>query len=265
MNELSSPRMARTEIHRWIRDPVVLSTIVGLAALAGILTFLAVGVATGETSAGGNGIQLQTDTILTGDSTNDELASMARSSLTMLLPIGGVVIGAHFAGGELASGALIQMGVAARRLRYLFMVRVITMAVFAGIAGAAAAGTTLAAADAAIANTPEMSHLGAWQAGWPTIGGASSQAVVIALIAFGFSALTRRWVVVTMCMLVYLVGLEPIFVGLFSEWGTWMPRAATSELMLAQPQIIHVLPTVLFALLISIAAVMSLRRDRVAR
>lgn len=265
MTASNSPRIARTEIARWVRDPVVLVTVAALIVLSTALTYLAISVATGTTGSGGNGIQLQTDATLTNESTNDDLASMARSSLTMLVPIAAIIVGVHFAGSELTSGALLQMGVAARRLRFLFAVRLVLLAIITGIAGVATAVLTLVGTEAARTQSADLSHLNVWEAEGSTIVGAATQAIVIALVAFGLSALTRRWIVVTICMLVYIVGLEPVLSGLFDDVSVWLPRTATSELMLPQPELTHVLPTAICALLLAVSAVASLRRDRVAR
>ena len=265
MTASNTPRITRTETSRWVRDPVVLITIGALIIVSAALTYLAISVATGSTSSGGNGVQLQTDTTLTGESTNDDLASMARSSLTMLVPIAAIIVGVRFAGGELTSGALLQMGVAARRLRFLFLVRLVLLAVIVGIAGAATSAVTLAATEAARAQSADLTHLTVWEAGGSPVLGAAMQAVVIAVLAFGLSALTRRWIVITICMLVYIVGLEPALSGLFADASAWLPRTATSELMVPQPDLAHVLPTAICALLLAVIAVASLRRDRVSR
>lgn len=260
-----SPGIAHTEVARWVRDPVVLTTIGALIVLSGGLTYLAVVVATGSTSSGGSGVRLQADTVITSESTGDDLASMARSSLAMLVPIAAIVLGVQFAGSELRSGALLQLGVVARRLRHLFAVRVSVLVVLAGLAGAGAAALALASTRAAVAHTSELSHLSVSAGVWPMIAGAAAQALVVALIAFGLAALTRRWVVVTISMLVYLVALEPTLSSLVGEAGVWLPGAATSELMLEQPDVAHVLPTVICALLLVAAAVTSLHRDRAAQ
>lgn len=264
MTASSVPRITRTESGRWVRDPVVLITVSALIVVSAALSYLAISVATGSTPAGGNGLQLQTDTTLSGESTNDDLASMARSSLTMFVPIAAILVGARFAGGELTSGALLQIGVAVRRLRFLFAVRMVLVAIIAGVAGAAAAAVTLAATEMARAQFADLAHLTVWKADGSPIVGAAMQAMLIALLAFGLSALSRRSIIVTICMLVYVIGLEPALSGLFGHASAWLPRTATSQLMLPQPELAHVLPTALLALLLALIAVASLRRDRVA-
>ena len=265
MADSSAPRITRTESSRWVRDPFVLITISALIAASAALTYLAISVATGSTSSGGNGVQLQTDTTLTDESTNDDLVSMARSSLTMLVPIAAIIVGVRFAGGEVTSGALLQIGVAARRLRFLFAVRMVLVAIVAGIAGAATAAVALAVTEIARAQYADIAHLTVWEADGSPIFGAAMQAVVIALLAFGLSALTRRSIVITICMLVYIIGLEPALSGLVGDASAWLPRTATSELMFPQPELAHVLPTAFCALLLALIAVASLRRDQVAR
>lgn len=94
--------------------------------------------------------------------------------------------------GELTSGALLQMGVAARRLRCVFAVRLVLLAVIAGTAGAA---------DAARAQAADLAHLTVWEAGGSPVFGAAMQAVVIAVLAFGLSALTRTWIVIAVASL----------------------------------------------------------------
>lgn len=260
-----SPRIARTELARWVRDPVVLITIAALIVLSGLLTYLAVNVATGAMASGGNGVQLQTDTALTADSTNGDLASMGRSSLTMLVPIAAIVLGVRLAGSELTSGALLQIAAAARRLRYLFIARAAILILLAGVTGATTAIVTMLATATGIAPIAELSHLTAWTHSGSTIAGATTQAVIIALIAFGLSALSRRWVIVTICMIVYLMALEPILTGLLGKASAWLPRVATSELMIPQPDLAPVLPTAICAAMVTTVAIVSLRRDCAAR
>lgn len=265
MTGSSSSRITKTEVLRWLRDTPTLITMAALIVLSGVLTYLAVAVASGDSSGGGSGFQVQTDTTLTQASTNEDILSMVRSSLTMLVPIAAIVIGIQFAGGELASGALLQIGVAARRLRYLFAVRLVMLSLLAGFAAAAAAAITIIAASVAVSNSSQLNHLTPWDDGWRAIVGSSVQAVIIACIAFALSALTRRWIVIAISMLVYMIALEPIIAGLVGDQDVWLPRTATSELMLPAPDLAHILPTALCAVIFSLIAIMALRRDRVAR
>ncbi|WP_299955352.1 hypothetical protein [uncultured Modestobacter sp.] len=260
-----SLRTVKAELPRWTRDPVTLVTMGALVGLCGVLSYLAVNVATGDASSGGGGLQLQTSTVLDAGSTDDELAAMARSSLTMLVPIAAIALGVRAAGGEMSSGALLQLAVATRRLRRLFLVRAGIVLVLVGVAGAASAVVALAGTDAAISGAPEVAHLSAWHSAGSTIAGAAAQGVLIGLIAFGLAALTRRWVAITIAMIVYLVGLEPLLTGLLGRGSVWLPRAATSELLVPGPDLAHVAPTVACALVLATMAVLSLRRDRAAR
>lgn len=248
-----------------LSDAGILFTLAVLIIVSSGLTYCAIWVATGSVSSAEGGVQLQTDMDLTGESTNEDLASMARSSLIMLVPIAAIIIGVRFAGGELTSGALLQLGVAARRVRLLFAVRSLLLVAIAGSAGFLAAWLTLLVTDVARAQSSDLSHLNVWEATGSPVLGAMVQAIVISLLAFGLSALTRRWIVVTICMMVYLIGLEPVLSGIFADAGAWLPRTATSELMLPNPEIVHVLPTAIGALLVAVVAVVNLRRDRVVR
>ena len=256
---------ARAELHRWTRDPVVLVTVMALVALSATLTYFAVNVATGGASSGADGVSLQTDIALDAAATNEQLASMPRSGLTMLVPIAAIVVGVRAAGSEMSSGALLQLAVAARRLRLLFTVRAVILLVLLGAAGAAAGTVTLAATSAAISASSELGHLSAWHGAGPIIAGATAQSVLLGLIAFGLSALTRRWIVVTIGMIVYLVALEPALAALVGEVGVWLPRTATSELLVPAPDLAHVVPTLACALILVAMAVSSLRRERAAR
>lgn len=257
--------VTKAELHRWTSEPVVLITVVALIAVSALLTYFAVNVATGGASSGADGVELQTDIVLNADATNDQLASMARSSLSMLVPIAAIILGVHAAGSEMSSGALLQIAVAARRLRFVFVVRAVILLVIMGVAGATAGAATLATTAVAVARTSELAHLSAWHGAGSTIIGASAQAVLFGLIAFGLSALTRRWVAVIIGMLVYLIGLESVLAGLLGDAGVWLPGVATAELLTPEPDLVHVVPTVLCALALVILAVLSLRREWAAR
>lgn len=265
MTRSSSLSIVQAELQRWAREPAVLVTIAALVAVSGLLTYLAVTVAAGGASSGADGVQLQTDIVLDADSTDEQLASMARSSLTMLVPIAAVVLGVHAAGSEMGSGALLQLAVAARRLRFLFVVRAVILFALIGTAGAAAAVATLSAAAAGAAQAAELAHLSAWHSAASIIIGATAQSVLIGLVAFGLSAITRGWAAVTIGLIVYLVGLEPALTGLVGEAGVWLPREATSELLVPGSDPVHVVPTAACALAFVVLAVLSLRRERAAR
>lgn len=258
-------RITRTEATRWFRDPVILIAVVAVIVSCAMLSYIAVLVATGVATGDGNGIQLQTDSTLTPSSTNQDLVSMARTSVSLLLPIAAIIIGVRFAGGEMTSGALLQLGVAARRLRLLFSARLVFLLVIAGFSGGSTALVTLAATDLAAARASDLAHLNVWSAIGSLITGATLQTIVISILAFGLSALTRRWIVIAICMLVYVVGLEPALSNVFKEASAWLPWAATSELMRPQPDMVHVAPTAVFTVLVVILAVSSLRRDRASR
>lgn len=261
----SSLGTARAELHRWTRDPVVLITIGALVALSGMLTYFAVNVATGGASAGGDGVQLQTDLVLDAAATNGQLASMPRSSLTMLVPIAAIVLGVQAAGSEMASGALMQLAVAARRLRFLIAVRAAVLLALLGIAGTASGVAAFAAAGAGISQTAELAHLSAWHSAGPAVAGAAAQSILVGLIAFGLAAITRRWIVVTAGMIIYLVVIEPVLAGFVGGAGVWLPGAAASALLLSEPDLAHVVPIAACALVLVVIAVLSLHRERAAR
>jgi hypothetical protein len=61
------------------------------------------------------------------------------------------------------------------------------------------------------------------------------------------------------------VVIEPVLAGILDAAGSWLPRAATAELMASSPDVVHVLPTLVAAVGITAVAVLSLRRGRVAR
>jgi len=265
MDASRPPRPVATEIRRWCTDATLLVVVLALAVVSAALTYLAVIVAAGGASSGGGGVQIETDTVLTASSTDADLASMARSSLTMLVPIAAVVLGTRFAGGEMASGALLQIGVAARRLRAVVAVRALLVAAVAALAGAVAAAATIAAVGAAVAGDADLSRLDAWVSAASTVGGAAAQGALLGLIAFALSALTRRWVVVLVGLIVYLVVIEPVLTGTVEAAGSWLPRSATSELMTASPDVAHALPTLVVAVGVTAVAVLTLRRGRVAR
>ena len=257
--------IVRAEVLRWLRDPVVLVTIAAAAVATAALTHLAVNVATGGASSGDGAVQLETDTVLDAAATNDQLSSMVRSGLTMLVPVAAVVLGANAAGGEMTSGALLHLAVAVRRLRFLFAARAVVLIALLGAAGVLTGVGALAAAGAGIFGDPELAHLSAWHDAGPIIAGAGAQAAVLGLIAFGLAALTRRWIVVVIAMIVYLVTVEPILGGLLGEDRVWLPWTATSELLAPDPDPAHAVPTLLCVLVLVLAAVANLRRDRATR
>ena len=265
MTATSRPGIARAELHRWSREPAVLITAAVLVVLSGLLTYLVVNAAVGGAPSGNGGVQLEVGTELDADATNDQLASIPRSSLVLLAPIAAVVLGVHAAGSEMASGALLLLAASARRLRFVFAVRAVIMLVITAIAGAAAGAAALGAAGAGVALNAEIAHLSAWHSAGPTIVGAAAQTVLIGLLAFGLAALTRRWVPVTIGMLVYLVALEPVLTGLLGEASVWLPGAATAQLLVPEPDLAHVVPTAAGALVFTVVAVLSLCRERAAR
>jgi hypothetical protein len=265
MDASRSPRPAASEIRRWGADPILLVVVLALALVSAALTYLAVTVAAGGASSGGGGVQIETDTVLTSSSTDDDLASMARSSLTMLVPIAAVVLGVRFAGGEMTSGALLQIAVAARWLRVVFAVRAAMVAAVGALAGAVTAVATIAGVGAAVAGRADLTQLDAWASAASIVGGAAAQGALLGLLAFALSAVTRRWIVVLVVMVVYLVVIEPVLAGILDTAGSWLPRAATSELMATSPDAAHAVPTLIAAVGITAVAVLSLRRGRVVR
>lgn len=265
MTATSRLGIARAELHRWTREPAVLITVAALIVLSGLLTYLVVNAAVGGAPSGNGGVQLEVGTELHAGSTNDQLASIPRSSLILLAPIAAIVIGVHAAGTEMGSGALLLLAASARRLRFLFAVRAVIMLVIIGIAGAAAGTAALAATGAGIAWHTDIAHLSAWHGAGPVIAGVAAQALLIGLLAFGLAAVTRRWVVVTIGMIVYLVALEPVLTGLLGDASVWLPGAATSELLMPEPDLAHAVPTAAVALAFAVVAVLSLRRERAAR
>jgi hypothetical protein len=239
-----SPRVLGAEITRWSRDRGILILVGVLLLLLGALTYLAVLVAAGPPSTSTGSVQIQTDLTLTTTSTNDDLASMARSSIVMLVPLAAVVLGAHVAGNEMSSGALLHIATATRRLRHLFAVRAGVLAVLLTVVAALAALVTMAAAAAAVAGTPDLSRLSA---------------------ASAAGQLIRHPVAIVIAMLVYLVALEPIVQGLVGDGGAWLPRAASAQVLQADALWYHLLPTVVVAVALLVVAVASARRDRAFR
>ena len=66
-------------------------------------------------------------------------------------------------------------------------------------------------------------------------------------------------------MLLYLIALEPAVAGLVGGGGDWLPRAATSQLLAAEPDVTLVVPTAVVAVIAAVFAVASMRRDKAAR
>ncbi|WP_420364269.1 hypothetical protein AAEP80_09830 [Curtobacterium sp. L3-7] len=256
--------IVRTESRRWGRD-----TTAGIAGgtavvLSAGLTFLAVSVAAaGGTDTGTGGVQLETDGALTSASSSADLASLAQSAVTMLVPLVAVVIGAHFAGAEMTSGALLHVAVAARRLRVVFAVRAVSLAVIAGAVGALTALAAIGAADVGV-RAAGLLHLTAGTATGRTVAGAAASAAVIALLTFALACLTRRSVIVLVVMLAYLVVIEPVIAGTIPDGAVWLPRSALTALVRTDAEPLHALPVLLAALGLVCIAVARCRRDRAA-
>lgn len=262
---MSSWRIPATEVRRWLTDPVILATVLAAGVVAGLLSYFAVLVAAGQTPSGTTGLQIETDAILTSSSQDADLVDMARSGIVMLVPVVAIVAGVRAAGSELSSGALLQIAVAARQLRLIFLTRALTVAAWAAVAGLVVAAASLAGTQAAIAATPELGTLSAWSGAWVLLSGAAVQAVLLALLAFSLAALSRKWIVVMVAFLVYIIVLEPVVVGLLGESGSWLPREATSALLNGDAELIPVLPTALVCLALTTLTVLWFQRDRTAR
>ncbi len=261
----SDVRISLVEARRWSGDGVLLSVVIGAGVLGAVLSAVAVLVAAGSASGGSGGLQIQTDVQLTPASGDADLIGMARSGVAMLVPLVAIIVGVRAAGSEMASGALLQIAVAARRLRLVFLARAVIVAVVAALGGVVVAVASLAGAQAGVAGSPDLAFLSAWSGAGTVIAGAAAQAVVLALLAFSLAALTRRWVLILVALLVYLVVLEPVIAGFLGDGGAWLPRRATSSLLTSDADLGSVLPVVVVALGLSVATVAWRRRDRTAR
>lgn len=261
----SDARIPLVEARRWSGDGVLLSVVIGAGVLGAVLSAVAVLVAAGSTSGGSGGLQIQTDVQLTPASQDGDLIGMARSGVAMLVPLVAIIVGVRPAGSEMASGALLQIAVAARRLRLVFLARAVIVAVVAALGGVVVAAASLAGAQAGVAGNPDLAFLSAWSGAGAVIAGAAAQAVVLALLAFSLAALTRRWVLILVALLVYLVVLEPVIAGFLGDGGTWLPRRATSSLLTSDADLGSVLPVAVVAVGLSVATVAWRRRDRTAR
>jgi hypothetical protein len=244
----SDLRIPLVETRRWSGDGVLLSVVIGAGVLGAVLSAMAVLVAAGSTSGGSGGLQIQTDVQLTSASQDADLVGMARSGVAMLVPLVAIIVGVRAAGSEMASGALLQVAVAARRLR-----------------GVVVAAASLAGAQAGVAADADLASLSAWSGAGTVMAGAAAQAGVLALLAFSLAALTRRWVLVLVALLVYLVVLEPVIAGLLGDGASWLPREATSSLLTSDADLGSVLPVALVALALTVVTVAWRRRDRTAR
>lgn len=259
-----SPRIVQAELSRWLCRPGILILIAASALLAAVLTYFAVSAAAGTLPGSGGGLRIDTDTRLTATSTDADLASMARSSIVMLVPLSATILGTLMAGSEMTSGALLTIATAARRLRFVFTVRVVIVMMLAAFSGVLIALTSSATAAVAVTADDALAHLGVWGQFSTLAVGAVGQSVLIALVAFGLSAITRRWTIVLVGMLVYLIGVEPALTGIFGEGARWLPYTATSRLTtsgIAWPDLI---PTVAAALAAVAVTIVLLRRDRAA-
>lgn len=261
----SDARIPLVEARRWSGDGVLLSVVIGAGVLGALLSAVAVLVAAGSASGGSGGLQIQTDVQLTPASRDADLIGMARSGVAMFVPLVAIIVGVRAAGSEMASGALLQIAVAARRLRLVFLARAVIVAVVAALGGVVVAVASLAGAHAGVAGNPELAFLSAWSGAGTVIAGAAAQAVLLALLAFSLAALTRRWVLILVALLVYLVVLEPVIAGFLGDGGTWLPRRATSSLLTSDADLSSVLPVAVVALGLSVTTVAWRRRDRTAR
>lgn len=263
MHDGRAVAIARTEARRWARDSTAVIAGGTAVVLAAGLTFLAVSVAVGATDASTGSVQLQTDGALTAGSSSADLASLARSAVTMLVPLVAVVIGAHFAGTEMTSGALLHVAVAARRLRLVSLIRAVSLAVIAGAIGAVTALASIGSAEVGV-RAAGLLDLSVGSATGRTVAGAAASAAVIALLTFALACLTRRFVVVLVGMLAYLVVIEPVLAGAVSDAAVWLPRSALTALVRTDAEPLHALPSLLLALGLVCVAIARCRRDRAA-
>lgn len=265
MNLFSLRRLAMIESGRWFREPAIL-IVVGITLLASpALTYFAVGVAAGLMSSGTGGLQIETTTTLGQASTDADLASFLRSSLVLVLPVASIVIGVRFAASEMASGALLTIGIAVRRLRLVFAIRALVVGLILTIVAALCTVVVSSAAQVALSARDDLGHLSAWTYGGALLAGAVVQSAVIGVIAFALSALSRRWAAVLIAAIVYAVVLEPMVQNIGPAQLTALPRAATSNLVSPDPAWVPAVPTILAAATLAVLAVVSLRRDRAFR
>lgn len=263
MHDARTRAIARAETSRWVSDGAALVTGATGIVLAVGLTFLAVAVGTNGAAAGSGGVELQTDGALTPGSSDAELASLAQSAVTLVVPLISVVIGTHFAGAEMASGALLHIAVASRRLRLVFLVRAASLI---ALSGGTAALTALAASGAADigARAAGLQNLTVSGAIAATVGSAVTTAVVLALLAFSLAWTTRRSAVVLLGLLAYLVVIEPVLTGAIGAGSDWLPRTALIGLAHHDAQPLHVVPTVAVTSGLLAMAWLRARRDRAA-
>lgn len=257
--------LLRAEAGRWPRDTVFLAALAVTLAATAALTLFAVLVSAGAIGSGAGGVQIDTDTLLGAQSTNEDLASLLRSSLVLLLPIAAVVIGAHFAGSELSSGVLLTIAVAARKLRLLFAIRIGLLALVLALLAALSTVIVCAVSGFALSAGTDVEHLSAWAQLGPLMAGASVQTLAIGLLTFSLAALTRRWVPVVVASIVYIVALEPVVQGFVRDDIVWLPWTATSSLLASGADWMPVLPTAAATAALAVLAILSLRRDRAFR
>jgi hypothetical protein len=258
-------QISRIESQRWFRDLTIVVILAVTILAATTLTYFAVRVAAGLIASGTGGVEIQTSTSLGRGSTDADLASLLHSSLVLLVPIAASVVGVRFAAGEMSSGALMTIAIAARRLRLLFAIRAALLVLTLIALAVLSALIVSVAAQVALSGAADLSHLSAWTYADRLLAGTVVQSTVFGLIAFSLSALTRRWVLILIGAIVYIVIVEPTVQGLVPVEMAWLPRSATSDLILPDPHWGPALPIIVGTAILALSAIVILRRDHAFR
>lgn len=116
-------------------NPGVFALLVVVPLLSALLSYAAVMASSGASSDAG-AVSIDTTAALGPDSEDPEKLDLAATSIYLLAPLAASLHGVLFAGSELSSGALLNIAVAARRLRTIFAVRALSLVLLSLITGA---------------------------------------------------------------------------------------------------------------------------------
>ena len=135
MHTADRKTVVKVETRRWILHPGVFALLVVVPLLTALLSYAAVMASSGASSDAG-AVSIDTTAALGPDSEDPEKLDLAATSIYLLAPLAASLHGVLFAGSELSSGALLNIAVAARRLRTIFAVRALSLVLLSLITGA---------------------------------------------------------------------------------------------------------------------------------
>ncbi|MHA6600600.1 hypothetical protein HMPREF2736_07055 [Corynebacterium sp. HMSC036E10] len=264
MHTADRKTVVKVETRRWLLHPGVFALLVVVSLLTALLSYAAVMASSGASSDAG-AVSIDTTAALGPDSEDPEKLDLAATSIYLLAPLAASLHGVLFAGSELSSGALLNIAVAARRLRTIFAVRALSLVLLSLITGAILTALSIAGLTAGLRQAEVPSLTPEAPLGTVILGGSILYATV-AVIAFAAATLLRRWVVVLVALVAYFVVAEPLLASMLSEHASkWLPHVSLGKWVDFEPERRFAFPTMVLALLALVTAVVGTQRDRAAR